>query len=358
LKYRFAIGADNSTFDILDIDVETRRLGSPYKCFGCSGELIPNIPKTDRTKYFSHKAEQSCNRESYLHKLAKYTFFENYKKALASGIPFVFSFEQKFLCSAFHDTFGIDCEGIKTKDFDLTKVYKEITLEERHGAFVPDIALLSEKHAPLFVEMMVSHGASYEKIASGAKIVEIAICEEKDINAFRDMKISDDGSNVRTYGLKIKTLRADACPIKCKKDVELFTVSADGAAKFMLKPLKYFAQRIDKYRVLSVPVVPESNESDRYKVLVANLRHHLFNGVQIKNCLVCDHQRMGKFDGIWCNAKTVKIVASDALTCQIYKPFKSGFEAEVAESLVLLEYREHWNAVATESLNLYPRKKH
>jgi hypothetical protein len=353
LKYRYGLGANGATVDVLSLEDETRRSNAPYSCIGCGGALTPNLPKTNRTKYYSHKVEQNCSLETYLHKLAKLTFFETYSAALNLGLPFILSYPRKFLCNAFQESLTRECEGDEIADFDLTSVYKRITLEERIGEFIPDVALVSEKQPPIFIEMVVTHQSTEKKISSGEKIIEITITKEEDLQTFRQRRLMAYGPNVRTYGIKGKPRIGNICGGTCKQESEFFVIYKSGKARVLSAPLHEFHAKRAIYKVLVSTIPSDTGDSEGYPKLVANLRHHMFAGVPIRNCLLCEHQSIGKHSGIWCRAKSEKITSADAIGCGSYKPFVSLAAAKVAEQKNLTERIAHDNALVEKMLAGY-----
>ena len=353
LTYRYAKGADGTAFDILGMEDKTRRTGAPYSCYGCGGELIPNIPKSSKTKYYSHKADQSCSKETYLHKLAKAIFYESYTEALKLGQPFFIKFQRKTVCTAFQDSLSHECRGSEVSEFDLTKAYKAIAIEKRFGEFIPDITLISDKHPPIFIEMMVTHASTKEKIESGAKIIEIIISNEDDIQAFRKKIIDAFGESFKTYQIKPKPRIDNICGGGCTQEVEFFVLYHSGKARIISAPIREFYEKRSIYKIIAPCVTLYTSASDGYKKLVANLRHHLIAGQPIKNCLVCAHQGIGATSGIWCRAKSTKILSADAITCKLYEPFKSFVEAETAEKKNMAEHVARGNELVERMIRGY-----
>lgn len=343
LTYRYAQGANGTTFDVLTLEDQTRRSGAPYRCYGCNGELIPNIPQSSKTKYYSHKAEQNCSKETYLHKLAKAVFHNSYTEALKMGHPFTIKFQRETVCSAFQESLLQECRGVETSEFDLTKFYKEIAIEKKHGDFIPDITLISEKHPPIFIEMMVTHKSTEAKKNSGTKIIEISITNEEDIQAFRKMQILTFGHNIRTYQINPNPRTGNICNGDCKRETEFFVVYHSGKARIISAPIRDFHNKRSIYKFIAPCVALHTGAGNGYKKLVENLRRHLMNGEPIKNCLVCKHQSIGQISGIWCRAKSAKITSDDAISCKTYTPFKSIPEAEAAERRNIAEHAAYGN---------------
>jgi len=245
------------------------------------------------------------------------------------------------------------CTGEEFAEFDLTSTYKQVKLEEKIGDFVPDVTLISEKHSPIFIEIVVTHESSEEKIISGSKIIEICITNEEDIQEFHKKHLHTSSQNIRTYGINGKPRSGNICGGNCKKEAKFFVVFHDGNAKILSAPLNSFYERRSNYKILSAAIISDSRDSNFYQDLVANLRHHLFAGASIKNCLLCVEQGIGKYSGIWCRAKSEKISSSDAIKCDSYKPFTSIVEAKAAEKKNLEEHKAHGNELVERMIRGY-----
>ena len=204
ITYRFARGVSSHLVDVTKLTELTRRLDGPYSCFGCGGELIANLP-ISKSKYFSHKSSDQCSFETYLHSLAKHSFFQEYQDALNSGTPFFLEVRQQAECNRHQQNLGQTCSTSIVRPFDLTSVYKYIGIETEHDGFRPDVLLTSDTAPPLFVEIAVTHKCSLEKIASGIRILEIQINSEEDLSMITQHRIRAEGHNISTYNFKRKS---------------------------------------------------------------------------------------------------------------------------------------------------------
>ncbi|MDO2952641.1 hypothetical protein M8826_11065, partial [Aeromonas simiae] len=77
-----------------------------------------------------------------------------------------------------------DCDiGATKKTFDLTDYFHSIKMEKRDGHFIPDLTLCSTTRTAekIYIEIAVTHFMSEEKEYSGAKIIEIPLESELDI---------------------------------------------------------------------------------------------------------------------------------------------------------------------------------
>ena len=167
--------------NLVSIDEALVKRGE-YLCLNCEGDLI--IKNGDiRRAHFAHKTD-ICNEETYLHMLAKRKFYTHYLKCLEDNKPFNIELQQYIECDRITDPDELHCAtyGPSSKSYlyDLTKYYKEVYLETKYNEFIPDILLKSKKDV-IFVEIAVTHKCSKEKIASGIKIIEINIPDDRHI---------------------------------------------------------------------------------------------------------------------------------------------------------------------------------
>lgn len=96
VQFRFALGRDGALVDIHQPAPEGRRVGAPFRCLRCDGEMAPRFGQV-QAHHFAHKL-QVCAVESYLHQLAKATFFEEYSRCLREGVPFTLLREAESTC--------------------------------------------------------------------------------------------------------------------------------------------------------------------------------------------------------------------------------------------------------------------
>jgi hypothetical protein len=350
ITYRYAKSINDKVIDVSFLDNVNRRSGAPYRCLGCKAELIPNIPKTNKSKYFSHKAIGNCSKETYLHVLAKNAFYDEYLDALDKKSPFIFVFNRPFECTFFESSLKHICRGSDDEDFDLTQKYKKILMEEKIGEFVPDLALLSDTSPTIYIEIAVTHKASVKKISSGIKIIEINIASESDIQPIFNRRISENYPIITTHNIQGKLKIWDKCGGECKKEAEFFVVHPNGKAEIINKlPSKVLSQ-FQKFEVIH-PVIEDANSAhDGFKRLLENLRFHHFSGKKIRSCLLCKHQTIGEESGIKCRLKNQKIYATEAIKCDQYDPYVSMRDAEEGGRKNLNERIEKGNKLVEKLL--------
>ena len=175
------IYAFNSSKELITIYQVDKNFRDKYSCINCNGILIPKKGKI-RAHHFAHKAESNCSYETYLHKVAKLKFYEQYNQCLNHQQPFYFEKDVTTTCISCSNvkTYNTMCDlGTTIKPFDLTKVYDKVYIEKQKDGFVADILLVSTSYRiHLFIEFVVTHFCEQSKIDSGNSIIEIKLNSE------------------------------------------------------------------------------------------------------------------------------------------------------------------------------------
>lgn len=234
--YQFAENKDGQIIDILELSNEGKVKNSPFLCIGCKNEMIPVLNvKTGYKKYFRHKSNCNCSKESYLHNFSKKKFYQNYLHRLEKGMPFHIKVPFKGVCDKYSDSLGLVCDkGVFYEDVDITKLYDLAFLEKKVGErFIADVLLKSSTNAidDLLIEIAVTHHCSEEKKKSGLKIIELKVEQERDILKYMaDIKISSSGNNlVNSYGLKLMKYKRVECEVSCNEYVfPVYILTNDG----------------------------------------------------------------------------------------------------------------------------------
>lgn len=174
MKYHYAHNADGQTVSIQSLTFADRH--QPFTCPGCDAALLPRMGQRVAW-HFAHWPGAVCSPETYLHKVGKETFLKVYLDRLASGQPFWIEFYRR-ACGR--------CGERALTQLDLTTVYPAIGMERPLAGFIPDLVLGTDEElkadlSSVFVEIRVTHGCSPEKLASGRRIIEIALRDEQDL---------------------------------------------------------------------------------------------------------------------------------------------------------------------------------
>ncbi len=223
-KYRYARGSDESVVDVHSMEPEHRHDLAPYYCFGCGGELIPNLGQK-KIKHFSHKSAGTCSRETYLHELGKDAFLRKYTQCLKDEKPYIFKSSYPATCNRYQSEIGETCKTKKIVDIDLTRYFKAIELEKPYNGFKPDILVSTADGAQvLFIEIAATHKCEENKINSGNRIIEINVKNENDISRILSGTLSESWQGLNIYNFNKKEIIGDICNGECEREVNLFLI--------------------------------------------------------------------------------------------------------------------------------------
>lgn len=159
-----------------------------FTCPCCGLEMMAVLGDI-RARHFRHEGT-TCDPNFYLHSTAEQVFYEEYKKCLDEGKPFIITVFSEIRCVE-------DCSIINKQDcpkrfkeqtINLTEVYSKISPETKvliNGRYRrPDLLLESETGKQLWVEIWVSHRTEENKRKDG-DILEIKIESKEDIHKIR-----------------------------------------------------------------------------------------------------------------------------------------------------------------------------
>lgn len=218
VKYKKVYDKDDQIVDISDVKKENKQ--SEYYSIGSHTPMTAVLGENNQ-HHFRAKRGYMLNPETELHdyvkRILKYrfdteeSFFIKYFRidCCSHGKDCIFYNERINECG---------CLDGKIWDYDLKKYYDTAIVEGSYDGFVADVLLTSSTHPnrrPVFLEVVVTHQCSKEKIASGNKIVEIFVREEKD--AYCELKEStsdiyyEDDIEVKFHNFDKETIISD-CP--------------------------------------------------------------------------------------------------------------------------------------------------
>lgn len=356
IKYRFAKNNSDEPVDVQSLDPGSIVRG-PFTCYGCNQELIAHLG-AQRAHHFQHKVNIStCARESYLHKLAKSVFTQEFISRTSARTPFIMELHVPGTCTHFEDSLHFSCSYSEVQRHDLTRWFDNCTIEAGYKGFVADVLLSSSKREDvLFVEFSVTHDCEPEKIASGIRILEIPIRDEDDVAALRgDLLVSGTHSARRAYNLKVRSKRAPMCKGECPNEVGLFIVYKNGKA--FLKPISPKAAVNPKLRgeiahyeiippgvrwddgssLVQITEIPkrydDADPSDPATVFERRSVEAHFNGVAIRSCFVCRfHGADGINAAVFCKKHRESCSANTAADCRDYAPVRSKNEYQTLKA--------------------------
>ena len=323
VKYRFAADQEGQ---VVSIESEGVTRSSDYTCLSCRNILRPVLGQM-RKKHFRHKYDVNCSPETYLHNLAKMTFYGTYRSCLDEGTPFWL--EHLVLRECTFCTAGPCKVKSGYERTDLTRFFPEIHLEQRDGEFVPDILLTGDRK--MYIEIAVTHRLEESKRASGLRIIEIVIRNEGDVDMIQSSIISVTDKRVRSYNFRPRTITGDFQGA-CEKSGSYFYLDQKGETWLQVIDLpKYFS--VLSQGDYAIPV-----EDHNFETFHANLTQAFRTKKQIRHCWLCVHHTIHyRTQKNYCN-KWIRGTGGDwpteAIKCEDYRMGPEDFvEASLRQVL-------------------------
>ncbi|TVP66587.1 MAG: hypothetical protein EA342_11535 [Leptolyngbya sp. LCM1.Bin17] len=326
IKYKYAKNAQGEIVFIEDLENTPSIRKEEFRCISCKNILIPKLGKI-RQKHFSHKHFFDCSGETYLHRLAKELFAQEYRICLNQRKPFEIELAIPEYCKKYQKRFGQQCNlEIARKLFDLTKRYKKIDLEKKDGDFIPDITLANEEETDkLYIEIAVTHEISDSKMRSGSKIIEINIETETDIFFARDHVIRA-GNKIKFFNLKVNS-REGECEGRenCPNEVKLFRVYKSGKSICLSESFPSAAYVLDvrKDQIIYHEVIHPNDwhGSDSFIAKIVEVRA---KGIAVRNCYLCRYYADNRFfdeenNPIFCKFLKIRCNSNKAAECDFFR---------------------------------------
>lgn len=312
ILYRYATMQSGNVVDIHDIspDDDTSR-HQDYFGVSCGHKMIP-VMGTSRAWHFRHAVDIQCSKETDLHDLGKRVFYQVYKTCLDENKPFEIRFPVKKFCTFCKDT-GFDL----TKSCELSNVRQTWNLIEKYpiihepdtvmgGEFKPDVLLVHENEDKIFIEIFVTHESTPTKINSGAKIIEILLHTEDDIQYIKSCILSAS-DKIRFYNFPKTKKENLESNYRCV--FTFFVVDYKGECSIDTNRLGYvsddeYSGNIRYYK--NLPDRHPVSSEDYFRELINAFRLH---GKKVKNCFLCKYHAQN----------TYKDSASKPIFCKVYK---------------------------------------
>ena len=177
----------NDVYDQKHADSEYTKKHS-FTCPCCGLEMMAVLGPI-RARHFRHFGT-TCDPNYYLHSTAEQVFYEEFKKCLDEGKPFIITVFSEIRCVKDCSINNKqDCPNrFKEQTINLTEIYSKISpetrvrIDDRYRR--PDLLLESETGKQLWVEIWVSHRTDENKHKDG-DILEIKIESKEDIHKIR-----------------------------------------------------------------------------------------------------------------------------------------------------------------------------
>ena len=373
IKYRYAKAPNGNYVDIKDVNEENRR-NMKFICISCGHDMVASLG--DKTHHFRHKQELACNKETYLHKLGKYTFVKTYNECIEQHKPYNITLQRRIPCS--HESTcaikknneNVSCLSFEKQEWDLTKYYQTIVVEKKVDDFIPDVLLKSDQgRDPIFIEIKVTHPCTEEKIQQGLPIIEIAIKDEFDLDIIKSCNLVESlkresgifFSNSNNKHPKIE----ETIKFYNFKDKNRMPLSLTRLPRFYVKRdcLTDFCSQYDYYcsELEEKKAINRSNNAYLYEIYfhepldaqkcnLFGLAKAYERGIKVRSCYLCKHYETNQFryglnkdKPIFCRVlynldDNGCCKASKAKECRGYKPDKTVYEP-------YLTYAHHYEEV-------------
>lgn len=283
-----------------------------FTCLACQKPLITRIGKV-RQAHYAHKCSEdsnSCNGETYLHRLAKILFYQAYSQAIATQTPFKLKLEQQEFCNRYHSSFDAYCPiGSRINSFDLTRRWDQVQMEGqisidlnengsegRNREFVADILLTSSKpdQKPLLIEFVGTHKCTPEKRNSGLQIIEIKLEDESSLDWIEKREIPSN-SQIELINIHPKATYRESCEgQECPTKIAVVQVEQDGTTNLLLYPTSVALEAIQTIQSKQETqwvgwFAAFEKYGENFQQFQRLLREAQRSGVSIKDCVLCFH---------------------------------------------------------------------
>ena len=152
VEYRCAEDADGQLVEALDLRGEDQS-GNHFTCIACGKRLIARVNGEKKQPHFAHYSGDTCSPETYLHKLGKQLFVDEFSAAREKRVPFEIEISTLPTCNRYETLMGTKCRILEpvAQRHDLTALYDQVHVEVREGQFIPDVRLSdsNQKNPPL-----------------------------------------------------------------------------------------------------------------------------------------------------------------------------------------------------------------
>ncbi|HEY9876024.1 MAG TPA: competence protein CoiA family protein [Candidatus Obscuribacterales bacterium] len=346
IKYQYGFDPTGQTINIKDLHQSKEVRKEVFRCLGCNNLLVAVLGEK-RQKHFRHKADiqVNCSPETYLHKLGKMRFYEEYKNCIQQNKPFYIEFKRQQTCNHYQSEFSQTCqykeESVK---FDLTQYFKKIFLEKKEGSFIPDLLLVNDQELKLFIEIAVTHQLTEKKAWSKYRIIELRIQNEDDLESIDKQYLIESEKNL-FLNFK-KELIGNFCGGNCIEKIEpyanclliyiFFVVFQNGKSAIFTENLTNFQSKlktnlITYYQVIAL-VDPNRNLSKSMlnEIFVEQVMKAYSKKIPIKNCYLCHHHgdNYYGFPPIYCKSLKKRCKSNEAVSCKDYTTDSPVFQPD------------------------------
>jgi hypothetical protein len=290
-QYRYAFNDSQQVIDIFDLPQNHHEITSTFTCIACGTPLIAKTKGERRERNFAHKSKLTCNQETYLHRLAKHTFYNVYKECLETNEPYSIMLTYPRICVKFATVLGRRCDLNKMyKTHDLTDYYDGIKLEQRDDSFIPDVLIYNTTvpDRKIYIEIAVTHFLSEEKKKSKNRIIEIPIEEEGHIERIRARRLTEQEASFVNFDRPSTAIPDEECECAWKKYYYLFIYKSgkcfmgEGTIREIESKRRKVGESVKYTKLVTQAQYGEPGRMFQQLVIEARQR-----GYPVRNCFVC-----------------------------------------------------------------------
>ncbi len=343
IKYKYSKDKNQQIVCIESVNKQNRDASNFY-CIGCDNELVARIGEVN-VRHFAHKNTCLCNKETYLHSLSKYLFYNEYRSCVKNQDPFYVEVKRRQICNSCSDMFNIECVlGYEADKIDLIRYFDQIHVEKKEGGFVADILLSSSKSDnKMFVEFAVTHKSSKSKLQSGYKIIEIVVTDESDLSPVLNRCIDLKSKHVSFINFYTKEIKARLCnPNECCENgpLNVSVLYKDGRCLIVNSIDQVFNALGYKHAgiVGYIATTTSTHHGVFYKSSVSAFAK---NRAKIKNCFICRYHAINSHFQylhdqqypIFCKFLKDNFKSTRAISCKYFKMEKEYVNEDYRISL-------------------------
>jgi hypothetical protein len=273
-----------------------------FSCVACGEPMVARLGLIV-THHFAHKSNNHCSKETYLHKLAKKVFQEEFEKCLLAGLPFEIELEERTICSRYPGNSECHFRNKELHVYDLTKHFSSPPkVEIEKGNLVPDITLESKSgKKDLWIEIAVTHECSAAKRDSRHRIIEIRVNSEEDLQPFRDHRLSVRDKRIKFFNFKPQIIRKEICTwFRCRVENLRFRIFKDDKWSIQFVNRSGPPAGNDEPNVVWFTDILSKKWWDERRITAECAYKAWQSNHFVRACLLCEH-----FD-YWCSGECSK----------------------------------------------------
>jgi hypothetical protein len=326
VQYRYAVDEARKSIDVLLLKDHEATAGKVFYCVGCGERMVAKLGNK-LTHHFAHyNANAVCATETYLHKLAKLVFREEYQKCLVGGQPFWIEWEQRTVCGKYPGSSERVCQTRpKLVRCNYVKEFRSLKVETKASEFLPDVTLISQRtQERVFVEFAVTHACSAAKLASRNPIIEIKLTGESSLDPVRAHLLSSSDQRVVFHNFPKERKDPNMCAwfSYCELEKEVFALYKDGSWRItQLRPHEELPSSMaENIAWETSSFINRRLDSMHFEGLPMEYARAAYDdGFRVKDCRFCEHFTRRRFGRKECSKLEEQPDYRFAARCEFYQ---------------------------------------